>query len=65
MRTASAQAIYLGMRDNGSMSVPKPGKKDVRVLKGIIRSPNRRAVTVEEMNQAIAAGAAKASPKPR
>jgi hypothetical protein len=47
------------------MSVPKPGKKDVRVLKGIIRSPNVRAVTVKEMNQAIAAGAAKASPKPR
>ncbi|MBI2679509.1 MAG: hypothetical protein HYX25_00710 [Candidatus Solibacter usitatus] len=41
------------------MRVPKAGKKDVRVLKGIIRSTNSRAVTVEEMNQAIAAGAAR------
>jgi hypothetical protein len=47
------------------MGVPKFGKNDVQVLKGIIRSTNSRAVTVEEMNQAIAAGAAKTRVKTR
>ena len=37
----------------------KPGNRDVRLLKGFIRSSNRKAVTVEEMNEAIAAGPAK------
>ena len=45
------------MGNTKAEAVLKPGKKDVRLLKGIIRSSNRRPVTVEEMNTAIAAGA--------
>jgi hypothetical protein len=47
------------MGDTKAELLPKPGKKDVRLLKGIIRSSNRRAVTLGEMNQAIAACAAR------
>jgi hypothetical protein len=53
------------MGDTKGEPIRYPGKKDVGVLKGIIRSPNSRAVTVEEMNAAIAAGAARARVKAR
>jgi antitoxin PrlF len=33
-----------------------PRNKDIRSLKGIVRSKRTRPVTVEEMNQAIAEG---------
>jgi antitoxin (DNA-binding transcriptional repressor) of toxin-antitoxin stability system len=35
---------------------PKPSAQDIRLLKGIIRSGKRRAVSVEGMPQAIAEG---------
>ncbi|MEK7406152.1 MAG: AbrB/MazE/SpoVT family DNA-binding domain-containing protein [Acidobacteriota bacterium] len=34
----------------------KPRNKDVRMLKGIIRSPRKRPVSVQEMNEAITRG---------
>lgn len=37
----------------------RPRNRDVRELKGIVRSPRRRSVSVEEMNEAIAEGFAK------
>jgi hypothetical protein len=44
------------------MSTRKPtpkstnAKKDIRSLKGIIRSPNKKPVSIKEMNKAIAEG---------
>jgi antitoxin PrlF len=36
--------------------VMQPRCRDVRELKGIVRSPRRKPVSVEEMNDAIAQG---------
>jgi AbrB family looped-hinge helix DNA binding protein len=36
--------------------VLKPRTQDIRLLKGIIRSGKKRAVSVEEMHEAIAEG---------
>jgi antitoxin PrlF len=38
----------------------RPGVRDVRELKGILRSPRRKPVSVAEMNQAITEGFGKA-----
>jgi antitoxin PrlF len=37
---------------NGTVFL-RPRNRDVRELKGIVRSPHTKPVTVEEMNQAI------------
>jgi antitoxin PrlF len=37
----------------------RPRNKDIRSLKGILKSRNKRPVTVEEMNEAIAEGFSK------
>jgi antitoxin PrlF len=39
--------------------VLKPRTQDIRLLKGIIRSGKKRAVSVERMNEAIAEGFSK------
>jgi hypothetical protein len=50
------------LEERNVMSAPKPpsksvdAKKDIRSLKGIIRSPNKKPVSVKEMNKAIAEG---------
>jgi antitoxin PrlF len=36
-----------------------PRTRDIRALKGILRSPRPRAVSVQEMNEAIAEGFSK------
>jgi AbrB family looped-hinge helix DNA binding protein len=40
------------MQDNGDVII-RPAVVDVRHLKGLLYRPGRRAVTVEEMNDAI------------
>lgn len=42
--------------ERGGRVVLVPRTRDVRSLKGIVRSPNKRPVSVEEMNEAIAEG---------
>ena len=37
----------------------RPRNSDVRALKGIIRSPHSKPISVEEMNEAIAEGFSK------
>src|SRR5216684_3756796 len=37
----------------------RPRNRDIRELKGIVRSPHAKPVTVQEMNQAIALGFSK------
>jgi AbrB family looped-hinge helix DNA binding protein len=39
----------------GSLTL-RPAKKDFRSLRGIIKSPLGRPITIEEMNEAIALG---------
>ncbi|MBI3698481.1 MAG: AbrB/MazE/SpoVT family DNA-binding domain-containing protein [Acidobacteria bacterium] len=42
--------------DSSGQVVLKARNKDIRSLKGIVRSPHRRAVSIAEMNEAIARG---------
>lgn len=42
--------------DSNGRVVMQPRSRDVRELKGIIRAPRRKPVTIEEMNEAIARG---------
>ena len=37
----------------------RPANRDVRDLKGIVRSPHKKPVTIEKMNAAIAEGFAR------
>ena len=63
-RLRMGQRVEFHVTPKGELML-RPGNRDVRLLKGIIRSSNRRTVTVEEMNQAIAAGAARTKIKTR
>lgn len=42
--------------DTRNQLIVTPKIRDIRTLKGIVRAPRRRAVTVREMNEAIAEG---------
>ncbi len=42
--------------DPAGQVVLKPRNADIRTLKGIVRTKRRRAVSVKEMNRAIAEG---------
>ena len=53
LRTGHRVEFYV---DSAGQVLLKPRNKDIRSLKGIIRSRRRRAVSVEEMNEAIARG---------
>ena len=57
---------FLGLRtghrvefhvDQSGQVIVRPRIRDVRLLKGMLRSRRRRPVTVEEMNDAVARGA--------
>ena len=43
--------------DAAGCVIMQPRNRDVRELKGIVRSSRRKSVSVEEKNQAIATGA--------
>ena len=53
LRTGHRVEFYV---DPAGQVVLRPLNKDIRMLKGIIHSRRRRAVSVEEMNRAIADG---------
>ena len=53
LRTGHQVEFYV---DSSGQVILRPRNKDIRSLKGIVRSPHRRPVTVEEMNEAIARG---------
>ena len=57
-RLRMGQRVEFHVTPKGEL-ILKPGNRDARLLKGFIHSSKRRAVTVEEMNAAIAAGATK------
>lgn len=44
------------MRDRAGRVLLKPLRTDFRSLRGIIKSPLNRPITIEEMNDAIARG---------
>jgi AbrB family looped-hinge helix DNA binding protein len=54
LRTGQRVEFYV---DRHGQVILRPRLHDVRMLKGMLRSPHRRPVSVEEMNEAIAHGA--------
>jgi AbrB family looped-hinge helix DNA binding protein len=53
LRTGQRVEFYV---DPDGKVILQPHNRDIRSLRGMIRSPHRRPVTVEEMNEAIARG---------
>lgn len=53
LRLQTGHRVEFEIDKNGKVSLI-PRNKDIRSLKGIIRSKRKTPVTVEEMNQAIA-----------
>jgi antitoxin PrlF len=58
LRLRAGHRIEFEIDPTGKVSL-RPRNKDIRSLKGILKSKNKRAVTVEEMNEAIAEGFSK------
>lgn len=58
LRLQTGHRIEFQIDSKGKVSLT-PRNHDIRSLKGIIRSRNRKPVSVEEMNQAIAEGSSR------
>ncbi len=55
LRLRTGQRLEFQFDPKGQL-VLTPRTRDIRALKGILRSPRPRAVSVQEMNEAIAEG---------
>jgi AbrB family looped-hinge helix DNA binding protein len=55
LKLKTGQKLDFQLGDNGQL-VLRPQNRDVRLLKGIFKSPRTRRVTVKQMNDAIADG---------
>ena len=53
LRTGHRVEFYV---DSSGQVILRPLSRSIRSIKGIVRSPHRRPVTVEEMNEATARG---------
>jgi AbrB family looped-hinge helix DNA binding protein len=58
LRLRTGQRLEFQFDPKGQL-VLTPRTRDIRALKGILRSPRPRAVSVQEMNEAIAEGFSK------
>jgi antitoxin PrlF len=55
LRLTAGSRVNFVIGRKGSVTL-KPVKTDIRLLKGMIKSPFNRPITIEEMNDAIARG---------
>ena len=55
LRLRTGQRLDFQLDSDGRLTV-KPRARDIRELKGILRSGRRKPLSVEEMNEAIAEG---------
>ncbi len=55
LRLRTGQRVEFQLDPKGHV-ILTPRNRDIRLLKGIVRCPTRRTVSVEEMNEAIAEG---------
>jgi antitoxin PrlF len=53
LTAGSRVSFVLGEKDSVTL---KPVKSDIRLLKGMIKSPFKRPVTIKQMNDAIGRG---------
>ncbi len=60
LRLRRGQRLDFQLADDGQL-ILKPRARDIRELKGILRTGRRRAATVAEMNEAIAEGFSKSA----
>jgi len=58
LRLRTGQRLDFQLDSDGRLIV-KPRERDIRELKGIVRWGRKRAVSIEEMNEAIAEGFSK------